>query len=336
MLDRKDAIVLCVVKDGESLVQAFIEHYLSLGFKHIVFLDNGSTDKTIEIIKSYKQTTLLASSKPFGTYYVIFKNFLLQTFGRDRWCVVADVDEFLHFPLERSLNDVLTYLNQNSYDTVCIQMLDMFSKAGVPLPTNQSIDQFNDQFNDGAADQSASPKQWDLTALTSVFDAYDLSNITRRPYVRKWQPKIHSGIRFLYGGIRKTVFQGNCFLTKEAMMFVHRGTRLQTSHLQSPHLLKRSKVADFSAVFLHYKFTEDFYDTTLKAIETENHWRQSKEYKAYFSVLKKQIETQQQAFSLWQSSSLVLKHIDDLIAQDFLFVSNEFSNSGQPSPVLEA
>ena len=327
-LSHQDAIVLCVVKDGESLVQAFIEHYLSLGFKHIVFLDNGSTDATIEVIKSYEQTTLVASDKPFGTYLVIFKNFLLQTFGRGCWCLIADVDDVLHFPLERSLHNVLRYLNENSYGTVCIQMLDMFSKAGMPLPTSEPADT--------TAKTSADTKQWNLATLTSVFNAYDLSNITRSPYVRKLQPKTHPGIQFLYGGIRKTVFKGNCFLTKEAMMFVRRGTRLESSHLLKRFLLKRfflkrSEVADFSAVFLHYKFTEDFYGTTVKAIEAENHWHKSKEYKAYFSVLKKQIENQQPAFSLWQPSSLTLRHIDDLVEQDFLFVSTEFGNAGQLS-----
>ena len=35
--NRNEAVVLCVVKNGESLVEAFIEHYLQVGFKHIFF-----------------------------------------------------------------------------------------------------------------------------------------------------------------------------------------------------------------------------------------------------------------------------------------------------------
>ena len=76
-----EAVVLCVVKDGENLVQAFIEHYLQLGCKHLFFLDNGSTDSTCTIIKSYEKTTLVTSSKPFSRYYVLFKNYLIQAFG---------------------------------------------------------------------------------------------------------------------------------------------------------------------------------------------------------------------------------------------------------------
>lgn len=301
-LKPDEAVVLCVVKNGESLVRAFIEHYLQLGFRHLFFLDNGSTDATVEIIKSYKQTTVVSSSQPFAEYYVTFKNFLIQTFGKDKWCLVADIDEFLHFPLGKRLCDVLTYLNQRRYSAVAVQMLDMFSKEGIALGDRRSI--------------------WTLDWLKSAFCYYDLSDIDRRKYVRRFQPQVHIGLSFLYGGIRKTVFGRDCFLTKEALFYANGSTRLKSSHL-----LKQSRIADFSAVFLHYKFIEDFYISTVEAVKQENHWRNSHEYKAYLAVLTASAQTKKQeesTFSLLQPSSLVLKNIDDLIDSEFLFVSDEF------------
>ncbi|MEN8443715.1 MAG: glycosyltransferase family 2 protein [Cyanobacteria bacterium J06555_13] len=301
-----EAIALCVIKDGESLVKAFIDHYLQLGFKHIVFLDNGSIDSTPDIIKSHPHTTLVACSKPFSQYYVIFKNYLIQTFGQGKWCVIADVDEFLAFPGHRSLKDILEYLDRGQYNTVCIQMLDLFSRQGLPLPAQKE-------------EPKQAPKQnWTLENLQSVFCHYDLNNLDRRRYVRRFQPKIHPAHRFLYGGIRKTVFGRSCFLTKEAMFLADHSTRLRTSHL-----LIRSRPADFSAVFFHYKFTEDFYTSTAKAVKAENHWRNSAEYKAYWAVL--QANNQQTKLVLYQPSSYKLNKVDDLIEQAFLFVSTEFA-----------
>ena len=38
-----EVIVLAVLRDGRAYVKSFVEHYRSLGAKHLVFLDNGST-----------------------------------------------------------------------------------------------------------------------------------------------------------------------------------------------------------------------------------------------------------------------------------------------------
>ena len=53
-LSHEEVIVLCLVKNGEQYVRDFIKYYLDLGVKHIVFLDNGSGDQTLELIKKYE------------------------------------------------------------------------------------------------------------------------------------------------------------------------------------------------------------------------------------------------------------------------------------------
>ena len=107
------------------------------------------------------------------------------------------------------------------------------------------------------------------------------------------------------------------------MFWVHKKT-----YLKSSHLLKTSKIADFSALFLHYKFTDNFYSSTIKAVESENHWRHSEEYKAYLAVLKKEAFNNHTDLVLFQPSSLTLtkieQEINTLIDSNFLFVSDEF------------
>jgi glycosyltransferase involved in cell wall biosynthesis len=289
-----EAVVLCVLKNGQSLIRPFIEHYLSLGFKHIFFLDNGSTDGTIDAIKTYPQTTIIASGKPFRSYYVVFKNYLIKKFGQHQWCVIADIDEFLYLPMGRSLSDILAYTNEYQYDAVAVQMLDMFSGEDIKLEKAKRV--------------------WTLEELKSTFCYCDLSNFRERRYVRRFLSKPHPSIKFLTGGIRNTVFGTDSFLTKEAMFYVHKKT-----YLKSSHLLKRAKVADFSVLFLHYKFVDDFPTYTLQAIKEKNHWRGSKEYKAYLSVL-----SEKESLVLLQPSSFELKNVDELIEKKFLYVSSQF------------
>jgi Glycosyl transferase family 2 len=104
-----ELVVLCLVRNGRPYVSSFIEHYSSMGVKHMVFLDNGSTDGTVEALKSYDNVTVLQSMLPFKRYQMLMKQYLIERFGRGRW----------------------TYLNENSYTAVVAQMLDMFPQEPV-------------------------------------------------------------------------------------------------------------------------------------------------------------------------------------------------------------
>ena len=45
---EEELVALCVVRNGALHVRSFLDHHLSLGVKHVVLLDNGSTDDTVE------------------------------------------------------------------------------------------------------------------------------------------------------------------------------------------------------------------------------------------------------------------------------------------------
>ena len=46
----EELLVISVVRNGELYVKSFLDHYRSMGVKHFVFLDNGSTDRTVELL----------------------------------------------------------------------------------------------------------------------------------------------------------------------------------------------------------------------------------------------------------------------------------------------
>src|ERR671914_418027 len=80
-----ELVVVCLVRDGRPYLRSFIEHYLSLGVKHIVFLDNGSTDGTVSAAQSYENVTILQSELPFKDYKNPLRKYLVTRFGRGRW-----------------------------------------------------------------------------------------------------------------------------------------------------------------------------------------------------------------------------------------------------------
>src|SRR5918996_554040 len=126
-----ELVVVCLVRDGRPYVKSFVEHYHSLGAKHLVFLDNGSTDGTVEALKNYDNATVLRSKLPFKEYKFLMRQYLIDRFGRKyRWCLCVDIDELFDYPYSDvvGLDSFLGYLSSNSYTAVAAQMLDMFSK----------------------------------------------------------------------------------------------------------------------------------------------------------------------------------------------------------------
>src|SRR5215217_168488 len=66
--ERDELVVLCLVRNGRPYVKSFVEHYFSLGVKHAFFLDNGSTDGTVEALRAYDNVTVLQTYLPFKEY----------------------------------------------------------------------------------------------------------------------------------------------------------------------------------------------------------------------------------------------------------------------------
>src|SRR3712207_452200 len=117
-----ELVVVCLLRDGRQYVKSYVEHYLSLGAKHIFFLDNGSTDGTVEALKNYDDNvTVLRSTLPYknpkgglGGTEVLFKHYLIGRFGKkDRWVLCADIDELFDYPYSDliGLGSLLGYLN---------------------------------------------------------------------------------------------------------------------------------------------------------------------------------------------------------------------------------
>src|ERR671920_53402 len=71
-----ELVVLIQVRNGRRYVKPFIEHYFSLGAKHIVFLDNGSTDGTVEALKNYENVPVLRCGEPEGPFKVLERELL--------------------------------------------------------------------------------------------------------------------------------------------------------------------------------------------------------------------------------------------------------------------
>src|SRR5215208_1513269 len=157
-----ELIVVCLLRDGRPCLNSFVEHYFSLGVKHIIFLDNNSSDCTVSDACRYDNVTVLRTELPYKKYGYAMKRYLIHRFGKDRrWSLCVDIDELFDYPYSDviGLDSLLGYLNSKSYTAVTAQMLDMFPEK--PLS--------------GKVGEPEEP------SLKELHRFYDISRIKRKP-----------------------------------------------------------------------------------------------------------------------------------------------------------
>lgn len=292
----QEAIVLCLVKNGGVWIKDFIEHYFRKGFKHIIFLDNGSTDKTLQIAKKYRQISVLQTKIPFKNNNILLRRYLVKRFGKSRWSLTVDIDELWDYPFSDkvSLKNLLLYLEKRGANAVIAQMLEMF-RAYIPLKTMDTL---------------------------QLYAYYDISNIKKIGLTTEEALKeisflnkgnLNRNIKIYKGGIRAQLFGlKDIMLTKMPLLFYD--DTLQP--LLHQHFSDKVSIADVSSVLLHYKFTHLFKKQVQNAVRLEQYAYESSEYKKYLQALRNNSRLE-----LKTPAAKKLISINQLIREDFLIVS---------------
>ena len=237
-IPKDEVLAIVLVRNGSYYVDRFLAYYRALGIKHFAFIDNGSTDDTIERLRAEEGVIIDQSTLPLAGYEDLLRQYPAQTYGQDRWCLYIDMDEVFDFEgrTKIGLHGLIAYLQEQGATAMTAQMLEMFPKA----PLN------------AVADYSYA------TAL-SDFTYFDISTLRRYEYhspdipfaaLLKDNEIPNNDIQFMFGGVRGKVFGENCCLTKHPLIFNGAGV----TPAPHPHLSMGVRCADISGVIKHYKF----------------------------------------------------------------------------------
>lgn len=311
--EEDELVVVCIVRDGRPYVKSFVDHYFSLGVKHIAFLDNNSTDGTVEALKNYDGVTVLRTGLPYKavgipvgngwTREVLFKQYLVSRFGgRNRWCLCADIDELFDYPYSDvvGLDSLLRYLNGKSYTAVAAQMLDMFSEA--PL-----------------SGQAGNPDE-PLKALHRFYDVSEMkrNSLIERPTLRDntWDSDEIEGFS---GGIRKSVFGHRAFLTKFPLVFNDGKVRPVDG---GSHRVGNARIADFTGVLFHYKFLNEHFHAQVDQAVREGH---RKENSGVYKIYKETLD-REPILRVKRGTAREMKSVNELVENQVLVISDDYAN----------
>jgi glycosyltransferase involved in cell wall biosynthesis len=298
-LARDEAVVTCVVKNGEFYIENFIEHYSQMGFRHIFFLDNGSSDQTIAIAQRHANVSVCTSNLPIEAHQGLFKAYMARTCGEGGWCLDADIDEFFDYPFSSQINlrEFLKYLNEQRSNAVITQLLDMFSNQPPSrLPSTQQ------------------------QHLKEMYAYYDLADINRVEYrtaslVESYGDAneiTHDGAALFFGGVRKRLYGNNCLLTKHSLFRPD-----EVELFPHVHFMNHARLAEVSCVMRHYKLTSTALATAVQ--NQEGFVGNGSGYRDFIQFLTTHPDCQ-----IVTDSAVRFQSVEDLLGSGFIFCSDEY------------
>ena len=232
-----DQVALVILgRDVGYFLEHHIRHHVALGVSHIVYVDNDSTDNSIEVARQFPNVTIASCKANFRAYQGKIRYLANTRFLRGGWRLAIDPDELLDYPGSDRIDlpELTRRLTARGHTAMVAQMLDMVYDG----PVSET---------DGM----------DFAEAERRFDRFSLRHINEKPYDSPFLREFlefnritNPDIRFLFGGIRRATFGENCCLTKHALFRMEKGV-VPHPH---PHVTTGVTCTDFSALLKHYKF----------------------------------------------------------------------------------
>ncbi len=244
---RSDAAgIVLLAKNVEWFLPTFLEHHRQAGIAHFVVIDNGSSDRTLEIARQ-SGITLVQSLLPVKHYEASMRAVAARCFFRGGWVIFVDADEMLETPFGAPLSALLSYCNNNGFTAVLGQMLDLYS------PENSKATDYQEAIRTSS--------RYSLAQLDKI-DYHDSS------FELNWFLRANlledSEVKLLSGGLRREVFGEVPLLTKHSLV----RNLPNISVMTHPHCASGVKVADVTLALRHYKITGDWLARDRASVES--------------------------------------------------------------------
>lgn len=241
-------ILICFYNNFENFAEKWINHYINIGIKNFVLIDNNSSDNSTNILKSYDKKvniSLWEIKEKYNCYKMCgWKQQILEFYGEGHNYLTVDSDElFIYEDYKNILFE--EFLRRKKVSFIKSLMLDVY--------TNKDI--FDGKLEDFK-------------------------------YVDKGTYKITSAVPYMqrfYGGPRSRIFGINPSLQKIPFISYTGNEVYVNDHYYYPWNINSK--AQFCSYLLHYKFLPEDAKKYDVYVKDGRHWNDSHEYKVYNAIL---------------------------------------------------
>ncbi len=245
-LYSNDVIGFMIVKNESLRLPYVLDYYNNLGIERFFVIDNGSTDETIDILLSNEKIHVFSTTDKFQEHWS-WMEYLLKTFGLNKWCLVADADELFVYPHHEivKINNLCQFLDKEGSKAFHSILLDMYSNDFLK----------NVEYKRGQDPLSVAP-WFDINTHHKIRSRY-------------------------YSGMRERIFGITPCITKYPLVRIENGSFPS----RGMHHTSIRPISSVRGVLLHFKYFQDFYNKVFNGVKNEQYWNNSLEYKAYYKIL---------------------------------------------------
>lgn len=268
---RKDDILMfCTLRNEKVRLPYFLQYYRDMGVNHFFFVDNDSTDGSLDYLAEQSDVSVWHSRASYkkSRFGVDWLNWLQLKYAHGHWALVLDPDEFLVYPFcdTRPLRALTDWLDASSIKSFSAMLLDMYPK--------------------GRLDEIPYQSGQDPIEIANWFDSGNYTMSRNKRFGNLW----------IQGGPRARMFFGDkpdkapalnkIPLVKWDRKYVY----VSSTHMLLPRGL--NQVYDewggekASGVLLHTKFLDTFTAKAAEELGRGQHYAASVEYKAYAESMK--------------------------------------------------
>lgn len=214
-----------------------LEYHRDLGVDRFFFIDNGSTDGSLEYLLEQPDCHVFHSSGRFFSENVnppVWSNALRNTFCEGHWCLSLDADELFAFPHceELSIRQFATYLDKVGSNAVQALVVDMYARD----PISKTVYRRGQNF-------------------TEAFPYFD-GDLGHELIVDGGFPSVLTFSRFRERTFWKGAFkrQRPPCITQVPFIKWHKGTAYKVAQ----HMVNKAEISEVHGAILHFKFFPGF------------------------------------------------------------------------------
>ena len=235
-----------VARNAALRLPYLFAHYRRAGVDRFFVVDNGSTDATPDFLASQPDAHVFRTEDSYSKAGsgMLWVEYLMDLYGRDRWCVVVDEDEILFYPNaeDLSLKDFCSYLDLEGATAVHSLLLDMYSDRSVAETFYRPGEPF----------------------------------LETCPFFETGNRELRSdGLD--EGGMRLRVFGTRNILSKHNLIKRVPGLRVGGGM----HFVSGARLSSVRGATLHFKYLHDFAERVAGEAVRGEHWQDALQYRKY-------------------------------------------------------
>ena len=257
-IKNEDIACFIVERNEKEKLESFLDYYRELGVDKFYVIDNASDDNTLTYLSKFKDIELISTPQAYSQslYGVKWCDIFIKSKRINKWNLIIDADELLILNDFKNLKELKNYLDENSYDSLYVPFIDMYSKNAIKdTPLKKGLENLKE---------------------CGYYDKVFFTYYTLQGGIVGNLPTFQGGVRFRHFNLNTVVLNKIPFFKYNPKMKLREGL----------HWIDNCNPLFGEGVLLHFKYTHFFYDYVEREIKRGQHWNNASEYKQYYEVIK--------------------------------------------------